>query len=180
MPAVALLCDLAKCRAENLNLVACSAGPGSFTALRIGMATAKGIARGAQCAFKAVPTLELLAAGREHWPGIVVPVMDARKKRVYIAAFRNGQRISPDLDTDLASFLKKFPKESNILLTGADAKIIAKDLEGVTLDPLYNSPRGRYMLDMALDSLQKYGSDPLDSGPLYLRLSEAEENLKFQ
>ena len=96
MPAVAMVLEQAGLEPQSLDLVGCSAGHGSFTGLRIGMATAKGIARGADCPLKAVPTLPLMAAGREHWPGIVVPVMDARKKRVYAAAFRGGERIRED------------------------------------------------------------------------------------
>ncbi len=92
MPAVDTLLRFSKLSPKDLDLVGCPSGPGPFTGLRIGMATAKGIARGAACALKTVPSLEFLATGREHWPGIVVPIIDARKKRVYAAAFKNGDQ----------------------------------------------------------------------------------------
>ncbi len=176
MPAIAGLFDLAGEKPSILDLVACSAGPGSFTGLRIGMATAKGLARGADCPIKAVDTLPLLATGRENWPGIVAPVMDARKKRVYAAAFISGQRIFDDSDIDLEEFIKSLPAEHSILVTGPDAAI-ASDLKNVIIDPLHASSRAGAMIDLAIDAFEKNGSDPPDLGPVYIRLSEAEENL---
>lgn len=176
MPAIASLLDQAGIKADRLDLVACSAGPGSFTALRIGMATAKGIARGADCPLKAVPTLALMAEGRQHWPGIVMPVMDARKKRVYAAAFRNGIRIAEDIDSSLELFIKALPENEPILATGADAEICA-GIEGIVIDPLHASGRAIALIDMALEAYRSDGPDPQDLGPIYLRLSEAEEAL---
>ena len=177
MPSVESLMKLAGIEPGELDLVACSAGPGSFTALRIGMATAKGIARGADCLLKSVPTLPLLASGREHWPGIVVPVMDARKGRVYAAAFKNGKRIREDSDINLNEFLNNLPQNEKILVTGPDA-LIAEEIREVTVDPLFSSARGLALVEQALKLLEKDGPDPSDMGPLYLRLSEAEEALE--
>ena len=177
MPSAAALLELAGLTPSDINLVVCSAGPGSFTGLRIGMAAAKGIARGAACAIKAVPTLPLLAKGREHWPGIVVPLMDARKSRVYTAAFQGGERIADDCDIAFPRFLESLPPNQEILVTGPDARI-AEGERNVTVDPLFDSSRGRQMMDMAISLYEKEGGDPSDLGPLYLRLSEAEEKLQ--
>ena len=176
MPLVSAVMEFAHIKPAELDLVACSKGPGSFTGLRIGMATAKGIARGAGCALKAVPTLPLFAAGREHWPGFVVPVMDARKKRVYAAAFRAGERIRDDSDVPLSEFLSSLPGDEPILITGFDA-LIAKDFPRVVIDPLHNSTRGTSLALAAIKALESEGPDSGDVGPLYLRLSEAEAAL---
>jgi len=173
MPAIASVFEQSDVEARDLDLVACSAGPGSFTGLRIGMATAKGIARGAGCHLKAVPTLDLLATGRESWPGIVVPLIDARKKRVYTAAFQNGKRIKDDQDIALNKFLDSLTKKKAILVTGPDAEI-AKDHERITVDRLKNYGRGIAMINAARCAYEKDGPDPLDIGPIYLRPSEAE------
>ncbi len=179
MPAISGLFELAEIPPKNLDLVACSAGPGSFTGLRIGMATAKGIARGAGCAVKAVDTLPLLAAGREHWNGIVAPVMDARKKRVYAAAFRSGTRLVKDSDIALDEFIASLPPNEPILVTGPDAHIAA-GFPNVTIDPLASSPRALEMTTTAMDLFERCGADSSDLGPVYIRLSEAEENLARQ
>ena len=176
MPAIDALLPLASPPTSGLDLVACSAGPGSFTGLRIGMATAKGIARGAGCPIKAVPTLPLLAAGREHWPGIVAPVMDARKKRIYAAAFRRGERILGDADIPLDEFLNSLPADAPVLVTGPDAEI-AVGFDNIVIDPLAAAPRALLMTDLAVRAFLMDGGDPPDMGPVYIRLSEAEENL---
>ena len=176
MPAVSRLLEDAGLKPADLDLIACAAGPGSFTGLRIGMATAKGIARGADCPMEAVLTLPLLAAGREHWPGIVAPVMDARKKRVYAAAFKNGKRVASDADMDLDEFMESLPGDDPVLVTGPDARI-ALGRPRVILDPLYASGRALQMIAAARAAFDIEGPDPSDMGPLYLRLSEAEEAL---
>lgn len=173
MPAITSVFGQSEIEPGDLDIVACSAGPGSFTGLRIGMATAKGIARGAACHLKTVPTLDLLAAGRESWPGIVVPIIDARKKRVYTAAFRNGKRIRDDQDIALDKFLYSLAKESAILATGPNAEI-AEGYERVTIDRLGYYGKGAAMVDAARSAYEKDGPDSLDIGPTYLRPSEAE------
>ena len=74
---------------RDLDAVAIGAGPGSFTGLRIGMATAKGIAFAAECPLWAVSSLAALAhaAGRDP-DAIVVAVLDARRGEVYAGAYR--------------------------------------------------------------------------------------------
>ncbi len=81
--------------------VAVSAGPGSFTGLRVGMAAAKGLCFGWGTPIVPVPTLHALAM-RFRLPGVTIcTVLDARKKEVYAALFRReGEecaRVSPDL-----------------------------------------------------------------------------------
>ena len=144
-------------------------GPGSFTSLRIGMATAKGIARGTECAIKTIPTLPLLAAGREHWPGIVISVIDARKNHIYAAAFQNGQYIINDRDVSLDDFFNDLPTNQKILVTGPGALLVENYSSQIVIDPLYNSPRGRSMIAMAAKLFETEGGDLPDIGPLYLR-----------
>lgn len=65
-----------------------SIGPGSFTGLRIALATAKGFAYATGQQVIGVPTLDALAATGSEWEGLICPLLDARKGEVYAALFR--------------------------------------------------------------------------------------------
>ena len=78
---------------ETVDAIAVSAGPGSFTGLRIGMATAKGLVQGAGKQLIAVPTLDCLAQNLLHYPGIICPIMNAQKKQVYTALYRGVDKL---------------------------------------------------------------------------------------
>lgn len=81
--------------------VAVSAGPGSFTGLRVGMAAAKGFCYGLGAAIVPVPTLHAMALAFPFPGGTVCPVLDARKNEVYAALFRweagGCRRLLPDM-----------------------------------------------------------------------------------
>ena len=74
----------------DLGLVAVSAGPGSYTGLRIGMSTAKGLALATGCAFAAVPTLRALAASAS---GAVAVVLPSRRGEVYAAVYDGAEEV---------------------------------------------------------------------------------------
>ena len=84
----------------DVDLFAVTVGPGSFTGVRIGVALVKGLAfgRGAVCC--PVSTLEALAENVVPLPGLVCPVMDARRNEVYAALFSSSggklDRLMPD------------------------------------------------------------------------------------
>ncbi len=83
-------CTEAKLAPRDLDAVAIGAGPGSFTSLRIGMATAKGIAFAAGRPLWAVSSLAALASPDDG--ELVVAVLDARRGEVYAGAFRGEAR----------------------------------------------------------------------------------------
>lgn len=72
---------------QEMDGVAITGGPGSFTGLRIGLALAKGLCLGAHLPLIAVSTLEVLAANLPFSPAIVCPLLDARKQEVYAGFF---------------------------------------------------------------------------------------------
>ncbi len=73
---------------EEIAGVAVSIGPGSFTGLRIGLATAKGLALGGNMPLMGVSTLEALAAQALYFDGFICPALDARRNQVYAALYR--------------------------------------------------------------------------------------------
>ena len=91
MPMVAQLLHDLQMSIQQIDAVAITCGPGSFTGLRIGMATAKGIVQGGNKKLIAIPTLDTLAQNLNHYPGIICPIMNAQKKQVYTAIYKSTE-----------------------------------------------------------------------------------------
>ena len=81
---------------DDMDALAVSQGPGSFTGVRIGVATVKGLAFGKNKKCVGVSTIEALAENLEGFFGIVCPIMNARRGQVYTGAFLNSERILDD------------------------------------------------------------------------------------
>lgn len=172
------VCTRAGITAAQLDGIAIGAGPGSFTGLRIGMATAKGIAFAAQRPLWAVSSLAALAhAELERDPhGDVVAVLDARRGEVYAGAYRvtpSGGRAGIELIGDervlapsaLASFA---PAGARFTGDAADAYPELQSLPGTWRQ----TPSGASVAKVALAGARV---DVLVSGvPSYIRPSEAE------
>ncbi len=71
----------------DLDAVAVSKGPGSYTGLRIGVSAAKGLCFSLDIPLISIPTLDLLAAKLEDKKGVFIPMLDARRMEVYSAVF---------------------------------------------------------------------------------------------
>lgn len=92
---------------KDVGLLACVAGPGSFTGVRIGVAAVKGMARALNLPCIGVDALAALAAGVSFENGIVCPIRDARVRQVYGAAFSKGGRLMDDEAMKLDAYLEK-------------------------------------------------------------------------
>ena len=184
----------ARIHQEETNLVVCALGPGSFTGLRIGISTAKGISFGAPCPIVGVPTLDSLAARFSIYPGIVVPAYTAKKGHYYTALFYKGRRITDYLDTDvqsLGSVLKNVVLENSshpqnqkqecpdILITGSEAHTVSQSirkLHGFCCDvDTGSSCSDPYILmKTGIDLFRKNGDATDNLLPIYVRKSDAE------
>jgi tRNA threonylcarbamoyl adenosine modification protein YeaZ len=87
----------ASVRPEDLTAVACGRGPGSFTGLRVGLATAKGLCMGLDIPLVTPGSLEPLAMRAPPSDGLVVPCLDARRSEVYVSAVHWQDRIPPEV-----------------------------------------------------------------------------------
>ncbi|MBR5734667.1 MAG: tRNA (adenosine(37)-N6)-threonylcarbamoyltransferase complex dimerization subunit type 1 TsaB [Desulfovibrionaceae bacterium] len=96
VPMIKALMEDEGVRPEDIDAIAVSKGPGSFTGIRIGMATAKGLAQVWDKPIVEVPTLESFAWAEMPYTGstLICPVFDARRSQVYAAAFRRTGAMS--------------------------------------------------------------------------------------
>jgi tRNA threonylcarbamoyladenosine biosynthesis protein TsaB len=95
LPAVEAALKLAEVKRNDLELIAVSRGPGSFTGLRIGIAAAKGLARALEIPLVGVSAFEPYAQIAGFWDGPAWVLLTDRRDWVYSAAFKGGEQIAP-------------------------------------------------------------------------------------
>ena len=88
MPMVDDVIKMIDIEIESIDYIACAEGPGSFTGLRIGSATAKGLALGLNKPIVPVSTLDALAYNIYDTNKLICPIMDARRNQVYTAVYK--------------------------------------------------------------------------------------------
>ena len=171
---------------EQVDVIAVAAGPGSFTGLRIGVATAKGLAWPADKDCAPCSTLESMAWPLAHMAGsLIICAMDARRKQVYNALFlatgTGLERLTPDRAIsleDLGAELKNY--ENSKIVVGDGAKLCYNTLteEGIpmALAPKHLRMQSAWGVARAAEELAARGG--LVKGgalvPQYHRLSQAE------
>lgn len=170
---------------NDIDLFAVSAGPGSFTGVRIGVSAVKGLADAQDKPCFAVSSLESIAYPYKEFDGVVCSVMDARCNQVYTAMFENTQRICED-DAILIDELKQKIAALNkkVMLAGDGAAMVYNKLKD-ELDNIYLSPsqmQFAHASSVALLSYEKIsnGEKTISSKellPVYLRLPQAQREL---
>jgi tRNA threonylcarbamoyladenosine biosynthesis protein TsaB len=167
-------------KAGELDLLACSGGPGSFTGLRIGMATVKGLALGLGKPFVAVPTLDAIAAEWEGAAPVIVPVLDAKRSRFYFALYGSGGLLAGPYDDGIERIIAATQAYPEVLFVGPDADMLEAAIaerSGFRVAVERRRSPVAAMARLALALFERDGPTAPDSGLLYLRDSEAEETL---
>ena len=160
--------------------LAISIGPGSFTGLRIGLGLAKGIAFAGGLPLAAVPTLEALAEVAGARPGqTVCAALDARKQEVYAALFRAGatglERMTDDFAVAPGELAERLPPGTLLVGDAAEAYPDAFGSGLVRLPFATHHPRGGVVARLGERLLAAgQGSEPGALEPVYVRPSEAE------
>ena len=135
VPMIGKLVKKAKLNIGKIDCFAISVGPGSFTGLRIGVTVVKGLAYALKKKIVAVPTLDVIADNAKSFKGVICPVLDARKNKVYACIYRSDgktiKRLSKYLLLPVADLLKKVEAmRHNVLFLGdAISQIFAGDIE---------------------------------------------------
>ncbi|MBE6622284.1 MAG: tRNA (adenosine(37)-N6)-threonylcarbamoyltransferase complex dimerization subunit type 1 TsaB [Ruminococcaceae bacterium] len=172
---------------DRVDLYACAAGPGSFTGVRIGAATIKGLAFGRDVPCVGVSALEALAYNLVGFDGILCPVMDARRSQLYNAIFRcrDGvmERLTPDRTVVAARLAEELSAyKEPIYVNGGGTHILCETAEALpNLRPAPELLRYENAYSVALCALSavEKGLDLTDKtdlvlAPTYLRPSQAE------
>lgn len=171
---------------DDVDLLACAVGPGSFTGIRIGIATLKGLCVGKNVPCVGVSSLEAMAYGMRGVDGIVCPVINARRTQFYSSLFRvkNGMvsRLSEDdivLGADLDSVLSPYDEAVYLVGDGYGAArefITHKHLKYTP--ELYRWPTAFAVADAAAniwnDASDKSVFTQDSISPVYLRKTQAE------
>jgi tRNA threonylcarbamoyladenosine biosynthesis protein TsaB len=193
LPLIQSLFDKAEITCNDLSAIAVSIGPGSFTGLRIGLATAKGLAYESNLALVGVSTLHAGAARVQNFKGLIGCMLDARKGEVYFALFRNSRnnlaRLTADaavsLQTAIGLVRKHQTGGGGALLIGSGAKAHEREISEsfgpsvrISTGACYSSIAAQVAL-LADRRLDATALDDLGAlAPVYLRRSEAESNRK--
>jgi tRNA threonylcarbamoyladenosine biosynthesis protein TsaB len=150
----------------ELDLVAVTIGPGSFTGLRVGLAFARGVSLASGAPLAGIGTLAALTAGAA---GFAAGVIDARRGHVYAQAFEAGRAVTPPdiLPIAEAAALLESLSPGRLTLIGPGAALLAEALPGALADP-------RPAPDLAaLGRLAAAAGPTPDLRPLYLRPPDA-------
>ena len=170
---------------EDIDAVAVSSGPGSFTGLRIGMSTAKGLVMAAEKDLLGVPTLDGLASQFPFVDHLICPVIDARKKEVYTAFFRADEQGMARRQSDYMALaparLGEMIKEKTIFIGDGilACEAMLKELGQLALlpPPPLHMPRAAAIGMLAIEKWERGEVlDPAAAVPLYVRASDAEIN----
>jgi tRNA threonylcarbamoyladenosine biosynthesis protein TsaB len=172
---------------EDLDGIALSIGPGSFTGLRIGLATAKGLCFASGKPLLTVPTLDGLVYFNRSLPYPLVPVLDAKKNEVYSAVYNNREgvleRISDYWVLSVEKLVAKIPEE--VIFLGLGLEVFQDRLKELCGEKAHflagerNLPSGSSIAFLGLEKFRRSEFEDLEKAePLYLRSSEAE--LKFK
>ncbi len=175
-------CDLSS---ADIHAVACSAGPGSFTGIRIGVSAAKGFAWGLELPCVGVSTLEAMVRGSAVDNGVYCAVMDARRDQVYAAVFRMKDGTLHRLTEDMAVSLDELSRileeiEDKKILVGDGAVLCYNKLQDRISDLILMPEHLRMQRasGTALAAWQRLSAGEQHDGtvltPNYLRLSQAE------
>jgi tRNA threonylcarbamoyladenosine biosynthesis protein TsaB len=177
-PAIQFIMNEAGVSLQELDAIAVGSGPGSYTGLRIGMSTAKGLCYSLGKPLIAIPTLQLMAAGMvDSVPNncLLMPMLDARRMEVFTALYNTDleevKAAKPFVLTDEASQEEWFAENKSVIFAGDGSEKAVETLQkfGVHHKPNFNAD-ARDMGELALKAYtNKQFEDVAYFEPFYLK-----------
>ena len=189
-PQIKFVCDQARVELSEISAVAVDIGPGLFTGLRVGIASAMAVAHGLGVPMIGVSSLDLGAFAAAHSSRLIVPCFDARRGEVFSARYQSVpggvQRVSePAVSTpdELAADLVALNEE--ILLVGDGADRYREKFETVRNIEFGGKglwfPSARSLVELAHPkAIREEFVSPSEIEPMYIRLPDAESNWKVR
>ncbi len=198
VPMMEAVRELVELDLTEIDAIAITEGPGSFTGLRIGAATAKGLGLAIDRPILPVPTVDAIAYGLWGAEGLVIPMMDARRQQVYTGIYRfEGEKmitLEPQCVTDLPVVLgraREIAREQGTAVftfLGDGVPVYRRAVEAffeggeesIRFAPAHLArQRAAATAALAAQYFAERGADCLvpsdDFRPVYLRLSQAEQ-----
>jgi tRNA threonylcarbamoyladenosine biosynthesis protein TsaB len=187
MPSIQWLMESSRTSVKDIDAFAVSIGPGSFTGLRIGLSTAKGLSYAAKKPLVPVRTLDAFARTMPYCSHMICPMFDARRNEVYAAFYKweadKCVKIMPEIAISPEELMKLIKGPVVILGDGAKTyrELISLTLrDNALFAPSTNmSPSAATVGEIAIEHIkQGITTDPVSLTPYYIRKSEAELNWK--
>ncbi len=182
LPAIRFCLEQSRLGYRNIGGVAVSLGPGLFTGMRVGVATAKALAQALSVPLVGMPSLDLLAYEVRYSPKAICAVLDARRSEVFYAFYKSSpggiQRLTEyriETPQRLADTIAADPEE--VLLVGNGALLYREtflDLSSSTeIGAMSHAfPNAQALLELGLARMFREDFDSVfDLRPLYLRRS---------
>ncbi len=179
-------CELA---IDDIDVIAVSEGPGSFTGIRIGVSSARALAQTLDKSIIGVKTLKAMVYNAQYFDGIICPMMDARREQVFASAYSWNENKCIEIIEQgpyaLKDLLEKLSDMNKDVLFLGDGGLSFKDQIIEKLGSRAKMPMQSNMMqkassvcqlameEIAINGTKKY----YEVSPEYLRISEAEKNL---
>ena len=187
MPMVDYVLSASGMTIRDIDRIAVVTGPGSFTGVRIGVSTVKGLTHGADVPCVAIDALEAMAASIPAFEGVICPIQDARAGQVYGAAFKAGmppERLMDDIPMKLEDFVREIQAFGNrFLFLGDGMPVHRTRLTELLGDAaVFAPPQNAYLRPAAVAALAMNSDAQLsytELMPMYLRAPSAERNKKL-
>lgn len=182
LPMVKSMLDKSGLSMKDIDAMAVSHGPGSFTGIRIGISAVKGLAAPKKLPCYAVSTLRTIAENYRNFDGIVCAVMDARCNQVYNALFKAENCKLSRLTEDRALIIDELvgelsEKSENIIIVGDGTSLFEQFVnEKISLAEEENRYQTAVGVALATEEYEPVSADKLM--PFYLRLPQAVRELK--
>lgn len=185
MPMLDYMFDIIGIEPKEVDYIACANGPGSFTGLRIGAASAKGIAHALSKKIIPIPTLDALAYNIFKTDKIIVPMIDARNNQVYTSFYRHDNDkfekitdyFAENITIVLETLKNKFSEK--VIFLGDGAKVYFDKIkyfygEDVFVSPNSNMQRAASVGALAIKMGEEYAVNYDEFSIIYLRKPQAE------